>query len=81
MQKIEDVPMASRSDKVEKGVDSVIPESWVSFDSRLFGENIVILSFQITSNFGKTCLIINLITESRCINHSQCNTSSLLLKI
>jgi hypothetical protein len=73
--------MTSRSNKVEKGVNSIIPESWVSFNPGFFSEDIIVLSFQITSDFGKTSLIVNLITESRCIDHRQRNTCSLLLEI
>jgi hypothetical protein len=73
--------MTGRSDKVEKGVDSVIPESWVSFNPGLFGEDIVVLSFQVPGDFSETGLIVDLVTESRCVHHRQCNACAFLLKI
>lgn len=39
------VPMTSGSDEVEEGVNTVVSESWVTLDSRLFGENVVVLAF------------------------------------
>src|SRR5205085_7835708 len=77
----EDVPMTGRSDEVEKGVDSVIPESGVSLNPGLFSEDIVVLSFQVTGDFGETGLIVDLNTKSRCINHRQRNARAFLLKI
>jgi hypothetical protein len=73
--------MTGGGDKVKEGVDSVIPEAGVSFNPGLFGEDIVVLSFQVASHLGKTSFVINLVTKSRCINHRQRNTCSLLLEI
>jgi hypothetical protein len=37
----------SRLDKVEQSVNSIIPESGVSLDPRLFSQDIIILSFKV----------------------------------
>lgn len=73
--------MAGGSDKVEQGMDSVVPESRVSLDPGLFGEDIVVLSFQVPGDLGETGLIVDLVTESRCVHHRQCNACAFLLKI
>jgi hypothetical protein len=43
--------VAGRGDKVEEGVDSVVPESGVTLNSGLHGKNIVILAFEVSNNF------------------------------
>lgn len=42
--------VAGRGDKVEEGVDSVVPESGVTLNSGLHGKNIVILAFEVSNN-------------------------------
>lgn len=42
--------MASRSDEVEHSVDTVVSESGVSLDSRLLGQDIIILSLEVSNN-------------------------------
>lgn len=42
--------MAGRSDEVEHGVDSVIPEVRIALDARLLREMIVVLSFKVADN-------------------------------
>ena len=68
--------MAGRSDEIEKGVNSIISESGVSFNPAFLSKDIIILSFQISSNLSKTSFIINLVAESRCINNRQRNPRS-----
>lgn len=41
------------SDEVEKDVDSVVTESWVTLDTTFFGENIVVLTFKVTRDLGE----------------------------
>jgi hypothetical protein len=45
--------MASGRDEVEKRVHAVVAESWVPLDARLFGENVIVLAFQIPNNLGE----------------------------
>ena len=73
--------MASGGDKVEKSVNSIIPETWVSLDSGFFGENIIVLSFQVPCDLSKTRLVIDLIAKSWCIHDSQSNSCAFLLEI
>src|SRR5271156_1817219 len=73
--------MTSRGDKVEKSMDTIVSKTWVSFNSGFFSENIIILSLQVSSDFSETSFVINLVTKSRCVDHCQCNTSTLLFKV
>lgn len=73
--------MTGGGDEVEESVDSIVSETGVSLDPGFLGENIIVLSFQVSCDLGKTSLIINLITESGRINDSQGNTSPLLFKV
>ena len=75
------VPMAGWGDKVEEGVDSVIPESRVPFNSGFLGEDIVVLSFQVACYLRETSLVINLISKPRRIDNRQRNASPLFLEI
>lgn len=43
--------MTSWRDKIKESMHSVVPEARVTFDSGLFGKNIVILAFEIANNF------------------------------
>jgi hypothetical protein len=73
--------MAGGGDKVKEGVDSVVPEPGVPFDSGFLGEDIVVLSFQVACYLRETSLIINLISKSRRVDNRQGNASALLFKI
>lgn len=42
--------MAGRSDEVEHGMNSVVPEARITLDARLFREMIVVLSFKVADN-------------------------------
>ena len=46
--------MASRRDEVQKCVDSVILEPWVTLDSRLFGKNVIVFPLEILNDLGET---------------------------
>lgn len=39
--------MTSRGDKIEKSVNTIIAESWITFDTGLLGENIIVLAFEV----------------------------------
>lgn len=43
--------MTSRGNEVQHSMHTVVPESGVSLDTRLLGQDIVILSLKITDNF------------------------------
>jgi hypothetical protein len=80
--------MASGSDKVEQGVDTIVTEAGITLDTGLLCENVIVLSLQIANNFTKAfissvifeamypprsvlpCLVINLVSEARCIDDS-----------
>jgi hypothetical protein len=42
--------MAGRGDEVEKNVDSIVAEAWVTLDTGLLGENIVVLPLQVAND-------------------------------
>ena len=42
--------MASWSDEIKQSVNTVVAESGVTFDARLFSQNIVVLSFEVADN-------------------------------
>lgn len=44
------LPVTGRGDEVEHSMNSVVPETRVSLDTRLLGKNIVILSLKISDN-------------------------------
>ena len=48
-----DIPMASRGDEVEHGMDTVVTEPRVTLDSGLLGENVIILPLEVTDDLGK----------------------------
>lgn len=43
--------MPRRWDEIQKSVNSVVPESRITSNSGFFGQNIIILAFQITDYF------------------------------
>jgi hypothetical protein len=45
-----DVPMTSRGNEVEHSVNTVVPESGVTLDTRLHGQNIIILSLEVADD-------------------------------
>lgn len=42
--------MASGSDEVEHSVDTVVSESGVTLDTRLLGQDVVVLSLEVSNN-------------------------------
>jgi hypothetical protein len=42
--------MASRGDKVEQSMNTIITESWIALDTRFLRQNIVVLSLKITND-------------------------------
>jgi hypothetical protein len=39
--------VSGRRDKVEQGVHSVVPETGITLDAGLFGENVIVLPFEV----------------------------------
>ena len=48
--------MASGCDKVEKGVDTVIPESGVTLDTRFFCKDVIILTLKMSNDLREAML-------------------------
>lgn len=45
--------MAGRGDEVEKDVDTVVAETRVTLDTRLLGENVIVLALEVTDDFAE----------------------------
>jgi hypothetical protein len=90
---LENLRVTSRLDKVEQSVNSVIPESGVSLDPRLLGQDIIILPLEIRRDLleaaAQLCfkiqnspvLVINTLSETRGIDNSQSDPGSILLQL
>lgn len=59
--------MTRRGDKVEHGVDSVVPETGVTLDTRLLRQNIVVLSLKITNDLREA--IVTAISKQQGQHH------------
>ena len=53
--------MASRRNEVEQGVHPVVPEARVTLDTRLFGQDIIVLAFDIANDFLEAEDIVSLV--------------------
>lgn len=45
--------MSSRCNEVEQRVNSIVSKPWVTLDTRLLGENVIVLSLKITNYLAK----------------------------
>ena len=45
--------MTRRSDEVEQRMDAIVPESGIPLDARFFGQDVVVLAFQIAHDLGE----------------------------
>lgn len=45
--------MTSGSDEIEKNMNTIVTEARVTLDTRFFGKNVIVLSFEVTDNFRK----------------------------
>jgi hypothetical protein len=50
--------MARGRDEVKHGVDTVVPESRVTLDSRLHGQNVVVLSLEVANNLREAVYLL-----------------------
>lgn len=48
--------MASRSDKVEQGMNTIIPESGVTLDTRFFCKDVIILTLKMSNDLREAML-------------------------
>lgn len=53
--------MSGRSDKVEHGVDSIIPEARISLNARLLRKLIVVLLFQVAGNLREAEMALSVL--------------------
>ena len=45
--------MTSGSNEVEHGMNSVVPETRVTLDTRLLGKDVIVLTLEVSDNLGK----------------------------
>ena len=48
---LEDLPMTGRSDEVKEDVHTIVPESRITLNARLFRENVIVLSLEVSNDF------------------------------
>jgi hypothetical protein len=47
------IPVSCRSNKVEKSMDTIVAESWVTLNARLLCKNVVVLSLEVANNLAE----------------------------
>jgi hypothetical protein len=57
--------MAGGCDKVKHGVDAVVPETGVTLDTGLLGQNVIILSLKIADDLREAILSCKQVTVKR----------------
>lgn len=72
-------PVTSGGDEVKQSVNAVILESSVSFDSRLFAQNVVALFFQIIRDRAKCQFVVDVFGKSRSITDRETHGDTVLL--
>ena len=45
--------MASRCDEVEQGMDTIVPKSGVTLDTRFFCKDVIILTLKMANDLGE----------------------------
>jgi hypothetical protein len=77
-------------------MDTIVAETGVTLDTRLLRKNIIVLAFEITDNLAEAmnlsaktllqclprlpCFIIDLISESGCVDNRERNTGSFFIQ-
>ena len=56
--------MSSGRDEVQKGMDSIVPETGITFDTWLFRQDIIILAFKMTNDLLETVKTLSLTKRS-----------------
>lgn len=47
------IPVSCRSNKVEKSMNTIVAESWVTLNARLLRKNVIVLSLEIANNLAE----------------------------
>jgi hypothetical protein len=71
--------VASRSDEVEQGVDTIVAEAGITLDSGLFCEDGIVLSLKVADDFAKGRLIVDLVAEARGVDNGQRDSGAFLI--
>lgn len=64
------LPMSCWRDKVEHSVNTVVAEPRVTFDPGLHGENVIVLPFEITHDFGEALCCQSIVPLSDLFLHT-----------
>jgi len=54
---VANVRVTSGGDEVQQAVNTVIPKPGVTLDTRLFGQNVIILAFKVTHDFLEAVMV------------------------
>lgn len=65
-----DLPMTSRGDEVKHSVNSVISKSRVTLDSRLLGQDVIVLALEVAENFGKAGAWVRMVFQKGLLHAS-----------
>ena len=50
--------MASWGDEVEKSMNAIVTEAWVTLDTGFFCKNVIVLSLEVTNDFAKASIML-----------------------
>lgn len=60
---------------------TVVPETWITLDATLFGENVIVLALQMPNDLRERSLVVDLVTETGGIHNSKRNPSAFFVKL
>jgi hypothetical protein len=72
--------MAGGCDEVKQSMDTIVPESWSTLNSRFLGKNVIILSLKVAHDLAKGRLVIDLVAEAGCVDDRQRDSCAFLIK-
>lgn len=73
--------MSSRSDEVEEGVDTVVPETRVTLDTRFLCENVVVLSLEKAEDLLECWFVVKVVAKSWDVDQSDAQSHTILIKL
>jgi hypothetical protein len=54
--RVSNIPVAGWCDEIEEHVDTVVSKPWVTLDSRLFGQNVVIFALKVLNDLREAAV-------------------------
>lgn len=62
-------------------MNTVVPETRVTLDTRLFCENVIVLALKITNNLLESKLVVDVVTKSRRVDDGERDADTVFLKL